>query len=130
MIIIEFKKDKNFLDVVRRKVKRFSYRIGSPIAIYISEDKIIIKAPEMGLDIALIYSIYLEARDKGLDPRIYYAVSVDPDELIPEDIRKLGNNWRTRKLRIEEINKYKTKILTGELLDKLEKAKLIKLFSS
>ncbi len=130
MIIVEFKKDKNFLDVVRRKIDRFFRKLGSPITIYISTNKVLVESVELGLNVALLYSIYKAAEEKGLEPKMYYIIGVEPEELIPDDVKELGNAWRTRKLKTQEIQKYKDKILTGELMDRLERAKLIKLFSS
>jgi len=128
MLMVEFKKDKNFLDVVRRKVDRYFKRTGNPTLIYVSSNRVLVRGTEFGLSVALLYSIYKEAKEKGLEPEMYYLISVDPDELIPDDVKKLGENWRIRKLKSEEIQKYKDKILTGELMNRLERAKLVKLF--
>jgi len=127
--MVEFRKDKNFLDVIRRKIDRFFRKLGSPITIYISTNKVLVESVEFGLSVALLYSIYKDAKEKGLEPEMYYLISVDPDELIPDDIKKLGNAWRTRKLKTQEIQKYKDKILVRELMNRLERAKLVKLFS-
>ena len=123
MLILRFKRNKNFEDVVRRKIRRnYVYTV---LTMFFSEDIVIIVSQEFALSIALLYSIYLEAKEKGLEPEILYAIRVDPEKLIPEELRKLGEQWRRRKLKNTEKNKYSTELIIDKLLENLPYAEIL-----
>jgi len=109
--------DKVVEDVIRAKLRRNIRNVMVTTAI--GENYIYLLSPDEALSVAMLYSIYLYARQRGLEAKMYYVTSVDPDKVLPEEVRRVGEAWTRRRLSKEEIAKLRSKFITRDLLDVL-----------
>jgi len=75
----------------------------------------------MGLDdefsASFVYMAYLRAKEKGLKASLMYARYID-ESILPEEVRKLGEVWLSRRLKNEEIETLKKLTITEYIFDK------------
>ena len=116
MLIVEIeRRDKVVEDVIRAKLRRNFRNV--MVSMAIGEKHIYLLSPGDALSLAMLYSIYLYAKQRGLEAKMFYAISVDPDKLLPEEVRRVGEAWTRRRLSNEEIVKLKKKVVTISLLE-------------
>jgi len=116
MLMVEIeRRDKVVEDVVRSKLKRNARNVMVEMAI--GEKHIYLLSPDEALSVAFLYSVYLYARQRGLEAKMYYVTSVDPDKVLPEEVRRVGEAWTRRRLSNEEIAKLKKMGVTISLLE-------------
>ncbi len=82
-----------------------------------SDTAVYFMVPDEALSIAFLYGAYFEAKKKGLNVESMYAVRVDLDAVLPEDVKSIGKKWVRKSLSEEEINKFKNKFITPNLLE-------------
>lgn len=82
-----------------------------------SDTAVYFMVPDEALSIAFLYGAYFEAKKKGLNVESMYAVRVDLDAVLPEDVKSIGRKLVRKKLSEEEINKFKNKFITPNLLE-------------
>ena len=73
--------------------------------------------PDEALSVAFLYSVYLKAKEKGLDAEAMYATRVDPDAVLPEDVKKAGIAWLSKRPSKEEVASLKNRFITPNLLE-------------
>ena len=118
MLMVEVpRKDKVVEDVIRAKLRRNIRNV--MVSMAITENYIYLLSHEDALSVALLYSVYLYARQRGVEARMYHVTSVDPEEVLPEEVRRVGEAWTRRRLSNEEIVKLRSKYITRDLLDVL-----------
>jgi len=66
------------------------------------------------LSASLLYAAYLKAKDKGLRADLMYARYIDED-LLPEEVRKAGERWLSKKLSKDEIELLKSRSITEHI---------------
>ena len=116
MLMVEVpRKDKVVEDVIRAKLRRNIRNV--MVSMVIGEKHIYLLSPGDALSLAMLYSVYLYARQRGLEVKMFYAVRVDPDKVLPEDVRRVGEAWTRRRLSNEEIAKLKKMDITISLLE-------------
>jgi hypothetical protein len=112
MLMVE--RDRVLENVVLAKLKRNVRNVMATVAT--SATHLYIITPDEALSIAFLYSVYLYAKQRGLEAKMYYVTSVDPDKL-PEEVKRIGEVWIRRRLSNEEIAKLRNKFITGNLLE-------------
>ena len=118
MLMVEVpRKDKVVEDVIRAKLRRNFRNV--MVSMAITENYIYLLSHEDALSVAFLYSVYLYARQRGVEARMYHVTSVDPEEVLPEEVRRVGEAWTRRRLSNEEIVKLRSKYITRDLLDVL-----------
>jgi len=118
MLMVEVpRKDKVVEDVIRAKLRRNIRNV--MVSMAITENYIYLLSHEDALSVAFLYSVYLYARQRGVEARMYHVTSVDPEEVLPEEVRRVGEAWTRRRLSNEEIVKLRSKYITRDLLDVL-----------
>jgi len=73
--------------------------------------------PDEALSAAFIYGVYLRAKEKNLNVDAMYAVSTDIESILPEDVKRVGSSWISRRLSKEEINLLKNRFITPNILE-------------
>jgi hypothetical protein len=105
-LILEIPKSKETESFVDNIVKKFyrNERKGLLLADIAHTDTrlYIITTTGEALTVAFIYSVWLSARKRGIDAKLYFAVDIDP-EMLPEYVKDVGRKWSERKLSKEEI---------------------------
>lgn len=109
MFVLILEKKPSLAKNFAKKIKRNSTRVSCEVLYGASH--VAVTAPDNALSLALLYSLYTEARGYGLDAHLYYARDVNPDSL-PEDVRRVGEAWTRRKLRKEEVAALKNRSVT------------------
>ena len=110
-----FSKEKNAIDVIRDKIKRNAHLV--TVTMLIAEHRVCIYGADEALTAAFLYSIYRYAKEKGLEPELYHMMPIKESE-IPDEVKKIGEEWTRRRLRKEEIEKLKLKFLTSVLVSR------------
>jgi len=72
--------------------------------------------PDEALSAAFIYSAYLKAKERNMRVEIMYATPIDLEEVLPENIKRIGETWLSRRLSKEEISLFKNRFITSSLL--------------
>ena len=73
--------------------------------------------PDEALSVAFLYGTYLKAKERGLGVESMYAVKVDLDAVLPEDVKSIGVVWISRRLSKEEVAMLKNRFITPNLLE-------------
>jgi len=73
--------------------------------------------PDEALSVAFAYNVFLKAKRKNLNVEVAYAVSIDLESILPEDVKRVGSVWTSRKLSKEEIKQLKNKFITPNILE-------------
>jgi len=116
MLMVEIeRRDKVVEDVVRSKLRRNIRNV--TVSMAISENYIYLLSPDEALSAAFLYSVYLYAKQRGLEAKMHYVTSVDPGKVLPEEVRRVGEAWTRRRLSNKEIAKLKNKLITIGLLE-------------
>jgi len=86
-----------------------------------SDTAVYFVVPDEALSDAFAYGVYLRAKEKGLNVDAMYAVSIDLESVLPEDVKRIGTLWISRRLSKEEIGMLKNRFITPSLLEVLSK---------
>ena len=70
-----------------------------------------------GFSAAFVYMAYYKAREKGLRAELMYARFIGED-VLPDEVRKVGETWLRKKLRREDVEKLKKMMITEYVFDK------------
>lgn len=117
MIILRVPKDEVFTRSIITKYHR-NLKRGLVLGdIAYSDTAFYLIVPDEALSTAFLYGVYLKARERGLDAEAMYATIVDLDAVLPEDVKKAGIAWSSRRLSKEEISSLKNKFITANLLE-------------
>jgi len=73
--------------------------------------------PDEALSAAFLYRVYLKAREKKLDAKAMYATGMDLDAVLPEDVKKVGIAWLSKRPSKKKIASLKNKFITPNLLE-------------
>ncbi len=82
-----------------------------------SDSAVYFLVPDEALSVAFVYGIYLKAREKGMRVETMYATPIDLDKVLPEDVKRVGEAWVSRRLSREEISLLKNRLVTPSLLE-------------
>jgi len=82
-----------------------------------SDTAVYFMVPEEALSAAFAYSVYLRAKEKSLNVEAMYAVSIDLESVLPEDVKRIGLVWTSRRLSKEEIKLLKNRFITPNILE-------------
>lgn len=120
MLIIRIpKRDTDFIYKVAAKFRR-NIRQGLVLGdIAYSDTAMYLMVPDEALSVAFAYSVYLEAKGRGLRVEPMYATSVDLDRALPGSIKKVGGSWLRRKPPKGEIESLKNRLVTPNILEVL-----------
>ncbi len=116
MIVVRILKSKlaeNMVAKFRRNVKQ-GLVLGD---VAYSDTAVYFMVPDEALSVAFIYGVYLKAKEKGLNVDTMYAISIDLEKVLPEEVKSIGEAWISRRLSKEEIKLLKNKFITISLLE-------------
>jgi len=82
-----------------------------------SDAAVYFMVPDEALSAAFIYGVYLKAKGKNLNVGAMYAVSIDLESVLPEDVKRVGSLWISRRLSKEEIKLLKNRFITPNVLE-------------
>jgi len=117
MIIVRIPRESHFISRVVKEYRRNveQGRVLGDIAR--SDTAVYLIFPDEALSAAFLYNIYLKAKKKGLNVEAMYATRVDLDAVLPEDVKKVGIAWLSRRPPKKEIESLKNKFITPNLLE-------------
>lgn len=116
MLILRLPKETSFIRRVASKYKRQVKRGLLLGEIAYSDISMYLLMPEEALSSAFIYSVYLNARIKKISVNAMYATSIDIEKILPEEVKKVGRIWASKKLPKSEIKLLKNKLITSDIL--------------
>jgi len=117
MIIVRIPRESRFASYIVEKYRR-SMEQGLVLGdIARSDTAVYFISPDEALSAAFLYSVYLKAKEKGLDAEAMYATRVDLDAVLPEDVKKVGIVWLSGRPSKNEIASLKNKFITPNLLE-------------
>ena len=122
MLILRMSKENR--SFVRQKLSRFRKSVKQGLIIgniAYSDTATYFIVPDEALSAAFLYSIYLKAKEYGLRPEVMYAISIDPDKVFPDNVKRIGESWTYGGLSKNEIESLKNKWITPSLLEVLVK---------
>ena len=117
MIILRVPKEKSFINSIAMKYRR-NIKQGLLLGdVAYSSTAVYFMVPDEALSAAFLYGTYLKAKEKGLGIESMYAIKVDLDAVLPEDVKSIGNVWISRRLSKEEVGVLKNRFITPNLLE-------------
>jgi len=122
MIMIRISKGRK--DIIQKIVKKFQRNAKQGLMlgdIAYSDTAVYFMVPDEALSIAFVYGVYLKAREKNLNFDTMYATSIDLESMLPEDVKRVGASWISRRLSKEEIKLLKNKFITPNMLEAILK---------
>jgi hypothetical protein len=84
------------------------------VDIFAGKDEVFVMSLDDGFSASFLYLAYLKAREKGLRASLMYAKYID-EGWLPEEVRKTGAKWLTRRLSEEEIKSLKNLSVTEHI---------------
>ena len=115
MLVLRLPKGK-LAENVAAKFRRAAARGLVVGEVAVGERHVYIVVADEALSAAFVYGAYALARWRGVEAELFHAVSVNP-EALPEEVRRVGEAWISRRLRKEEVERLKNKFITVSVLE-------------
>ncbi len=117
MLVLRIPKEKTFINNIALKYRR-NVKQGLMLGdVAYSDTAVYFMVPDEALSVAFLYSVYLKARERGMRVEAMYATPIDLDKVLPEDVKRVGEVWVSRRLSKGEINSLKNRLVTPSLLE-------------
>lgn len=121
MIVIRLSKERK----VNKFVLRFQKNLKRGLAlgdVAYSSTSVYIMVPDEALSVAFAYAAFKKAKEEGCSADFAYATPVDPEKVLPEEVRKAGltlteGKGLGSKRRAEIVNSLKNKFITSSVLE-------------
>jgi hypothetical protein len=115
MAVIEYNHT-YYLSLIQ-KLNRVEGKVPIHVDVFTREGIIYVMSLDDGFSASFAYMAYLKAREKGLNAKLLYARYID-ESWLPEEVKKLGGAWLSRRLRNEEIEALKKITITEYVFDR------------
>jgi len=92
-------------------------RVPIHVDVFTREGVIYVVGLDDGFSATFVYMAYRKAKEKGLDAKLLYARFID-ENMLPEEVRRLGEKWLGKKLSMKEIEALKKMMITEHMFNK------------
>jgi len=118
MIILRIPKgNRSFIINVSRKLQRNIKQGILTGELARSELAYYLLMPDDALSVAFLYSTYLKAMNNRIHTETLYAMNIDIEVILPEDVKRVGKMWNFRRLKKKEMELLKNKLVTPHVLE-------------